>query len=78
MFKLGTFLRHRYDDFLTNNIKEVKVRSSDKNRCLESAHLTVNGAYKIKKSKKFVPIHTTNYESDSVCSFTIIIYINIL
>ena len=71
MFKLGIYLRNRYDGFLTNNIKEVRVRSSGVHRCLESAQLSVSGAYRIENLKdeillRLVPVHSTFFELDSV------------
>ena len=48
MYNIGVFLRNQYDDFLTDSIREVQVRSSDKDRCIESTQLVLNGAYKPK------------------------------
>ena len=46
MFTIGQFLRSRYDAFLTDSIREVAVRSSDRDRCIESTQLLLNGLYK--------------------------------
>ena len=48
MFNVGVFLREKYDAFLTDSIRETQVRSSDKDRCIESTQLVLNGAYKPK------------------------------
>lgn len=45
MFKLGKFIRQRYNGFLTDNIREVYSRSSDVDRCIESSHAVLAGIY---------------------------------
>ncbi|RWS28315.1 lysosomal acid phosphatase-like protein 3 [Leptotrombidium deliense] len=45
MYNLGRFFRKRYGDFLTNSPREVFIRSSAAERCLESAQMLVNGIY---------------------------------
>lgn len=49
MFNIGRFLREEYADFLTYNIREAYIRSSNKERCLESTELLLNGIYKPEK-----------------------------
>lgn len=74
MYKVGQFLRNRYSNFLSDNVHEVYVRSSGKERCLESVELLVNGAYKPtgrwiwNKDVNFqpVPIQSELYENDPV------------
>lgn len=62
MYDVGQYLRMRYQNFLTDNIHEVYVRSSGKERCIESTELLVNGAYKPmgnfiwKKDANFLPV----------------------
>lgn len=46
MYNIGVFLREKYDTFLGDSIRDIQIRSSDKDRCLESAQLVVNGAFK--------------------------------
>ena len=46
MFSIGRYLRSKYGAFLTDSIREVAVRSSDKDRCIESTQLLLNGLYK--------------------------------
>lgn len=46
MFAIGQFLRDKYDGFLTDSIREVAARSSDEDRCIESAQLVLSGIYK--------------------------------
>ncbi|XP_053210906.1 prostatic acid phosphatase-like [Panonychus citri] len=45
MFALGQYFRERYGDFWPLNVREVEVRSSDVNRCLESSALVLAGAF---------------------------------
>lgn len=45
MYGVGHFLRNRYKDFLTDNPREVYVRSSGANRCLETVSLILAAAY---------------------------------
>ncbi|RWS01558.1 lysosomal acid phosphatase-like protein 3, partial [Dinothrombium tinctorium] len=45
MFRLGKYLRNRYVSFLTDNPREVKIRSSITDRCLNSVQLIMAGAY---------------------------------
>lgn len=45
MYKLGQFIRRRYDNFLTDNFREVYSRSSDVDRCIESSHAVLAGLY---------------------------------
>ena len=74
MFNTGLFLRNNYSYLLSDNYHEVYARSSDKDRCIESAQLVVNGAYRPKdkwiwnKDALFqtVPVHTVPSDIDSV------------
>lgn len=45
MFKVGKYIRTRYENFLTDNIREVYSRSSDVDRCIESSHAVLAGLY---------------------------------
>lgn len=45
MYKLGKFIRTRYDGFLTDNIREIYSRSSDVDRCIESSHAVLAGMF---------------------------------
>jgi len=45
LYALGKFIRNRYSAFLTDNPGEVKVRSSQLNRCLNSVECLLAGAY---------------------------------
>lgn len=45
MFHLGVYLRKRYAKFLTFNPRELDVRSSEIDRCLETAQLVASGSY---------------------------------
>uniref|UniRef100_T1JTK2 acid phosphatase n=2 Tax=Tetranychus urticae TaxID=32264 RepID=T1JTK2_TETUR len=45
MFALGQYFKERYGKFWPSNLREVDVRSSDAERCLESAALVLAGAF---------------------------------
>ncbi|XP_023219386.1 prostatic acid phosphatase-like [Centruroides sculpturatus] len=73
-YRLGMFLRERYKNFLTENPEEVIVRSSGKNRCLESAECNLAAMY-LPKSKwvwnkdlnwQPVPIQTVPLSDDNL------------
>lgn len=73
MFQLGGYLRTRYSHFMSDDIKEVKALSSDKDRCIESLLMTVSGAYRSPKSEqcgenilRLFPVHTNPWWSDCV------------
>ncbi|CAG2161546.1 unnamed protein product [Oppiella nova] len=46
MYGLGKYLRKRYQDFLSSNPREVQIRSSAADRCLESVALVMAGLYR--------------------------------
>ncbi|XP_054165608.1 prostatic acid phosphatase-like [Oppia nitens] len=46
MYALGEYIRRRYQDFLTIDPREVYIRSSGSDRCLESAALVMAGMYR--------------------------------
>jgi len=72
MYKLGRFIRRRYDNFMTDNMREVYSRSSDVDRCIESSNAVLAGLYP--PSPRFLwsdllpwlpaPVHTVPAESD--------------
>lgn len=74
MYKLGKFIRKRYENFLTDNIREVYSRSSDVDRCIESSHSLLAGMYP--PSKRFewnkdlpwtpAPVHTVPAPDDYI------------
>lgn len=73
MFNIGLFLRNKYNQFLSNQIQEVRILSSDKKRCIDSALFTVSGMYQTNQNKcdenqllKLVPIHTRIFNLDSL------------
>lgn len=73
MFNIGALLRKKYVNFLSDKIREVRALSSDKERCIESAQISVSGMYRTKKNNckksqplQLVPIHTRPYNSDSL------------
>jgi hypothetical protein len=41
MFKLGKYIRKRYEDYLGTSPREIHIRSSAADRCLESAALVL-------------------------------------
>lgn len=45
MFSIGEYLRRTYIKFLGDSIRNITVRSTDRDRCLESAQLLVGAAY---------------------------------
>jgi len=45
MFKFGEYLRNRYNQYLGNTPKNIYLRSSASNRCIESAAALVAGMY---------------------------------
>ncbi len=45
MFKLGKYIRKRYENFLGTSPREVHIRSSAADRCLESVALVLAGIY---------------------------------
>ncbi|XP_074599223.1 prostatic acid phosphatase-like [Brevipalpus obovatus] len=74
MYEVGKRIRKRYQNFLPHNIRDVLVRSSDADRCLESASLVLAGAFPPKDrwvwESNFhwvpIPIHTTPKPEDGV------------
>lgn len=86
MYRLGKYIRNRYGDYLSDDIKEVKALSSDKDRCIESVLMSVSGAYPPQKNEKcdenilrLVPVHTNPQPVDSVSYiFSEYIYTNFL
>ena len=76
MNAIGKYLRKRYKNFLTENPREVWVRSSEKERCLESVTLILSGLYPPNGRWKWnndvgqvwqpFPIHTMNISHDGV------------
>ena len=59
MFEVGRFLRKRYANFLTYDLNEVSVLSSDIERCQDTGRLVVSGAYRANNrtnEHSFVPI----------------------
>ena len=72
MFELGQYLRNRYSDYLTDNIKEVKALSSGKDRCIESVQMSVSGAYPLQTGQqcenrlRLIPVHTNPWWADCV------------
>uniref|UniRef100_A0A914Z5F7 Lysosomal acid phosphatase n=1 Tax=Panagrolaimus superbus TaxID=310955 RepID=A0A914Z5F7_9BILA len=69
-FKLGKFLRKRYDGFLSQDYSpfEVYVRSSDYNRTLASGQAVLSGIFPIHGEELWVPIpvHTVPKPLDSL------------
>ncbi|XP_076360750.1 prostatic acid phosphatase-like [Tachypleus tridentatus] len=45
-YELGQYLRKYYKGFLTDNPREISIRSSAKERCLESAECNLAALYK--------------------------------
>jgi hypothetical protein len=45
MFKLGKYIRNIYENFLGTSPREVQVKSSAADRCLESAALVLAAIY---------------------------------
>uniref|UniRef100_A0A6G1SKD2 acid phosphatase n=1 Tax=Aceria tosichella TaxID=561515 RepID=A0A6G1SKD2_9ACAR len=45
MYKLGKFIRRKYEHFLTDSFREVYSRSSDVERCIESSNAVLAGMY---------------------------------
>ena len=76
LYDVGRWLRQEYGHFLSDNVHEIYVRSSGKERCLESAELLVNGAYKPAPDNLWawnsselwipVPVQTVNASYDLV------------
>ncbi|KAL3111271.1 hypothetical protein niasHT_014325 [Heterodera trifolii] len=77
MFRLGQWIRHRYDGgFLSPdyNVNEFYVRSSDFNRTLMSAQALLAGLYPPRPDRAFepglkwqpIPVHTEARETDRV------------
>lgn len=72
MYKLGKFLRRRYEGFLGDSIREIYSRSSDVDRCIESSHAVLAGLYP--PSERFLwnkelrwvpaPVHTVPAPED--------------
>lgn len=62
MYRIGKSFAERYKDYLTFSPRDIYVRSSDADRCLESAQMFVAGMYppdrkyvcNIREFKKFV------------------------
>lgn len=78
MFKVGLYLAKRYKNFLTSNPKEVHVRSSAKERCLQSTSMILAGIYPPKGRWQWdnetnlghlwqpFPIETVEFDKDNV------------
>ena len=76
MYSIGQYLRRRYQKFLTYNPREVYIRSSGKDRCLESTALVLAGLYPPVGRWKWnsdlgrlwqpFPIQTVKYSEDGV------------
>lgn len=45
MYKLGQYLKERYNNFLTEDVRELHVKSSGLDRCIESAQLVAFAMY---------------------------------
>lgn len=73
-YELGGYLRDHYDNFITGNNREILVKSSDANRCLESASCHLAAMYKPTSSQSFnadlpwqpLPIHTRPVTEDGL------------
>lgn len=75
MYNLGLYFKERYKNFLTTNVRELKVRSSGLDRCIESAQLVVFAMYPPKNRWIFskditqfqpIPISSTIPNTDPV------------
>ncbi|CAG2164341.1 unnamed protein product [Oppiella nova] len=76
MYSLGRYIRRRYDNFLGDSPREVYIRSSGKDRCLESAALVMAGLYPPKGRWAWdstlgqhwqpFPIQTVDFPKDSM------------
>lgn len=75
MFKLGKFIRRRYEGFLSDSFREVYSRSSDVDRCVESSQAVLAGLYppnqtRFKWSNELnwtpAPVHTVPAPDDYV------------
>lgn len=72
MYKLGQFIRKRYENFLTDNMREIYTRSSDVERCIESANALLAGLYPPKPESRWnpdllwtpAPVHTVPAPDD--------------
>lgn len=74
MYQLGVDFRQFYSNFLTESPVEVQARSSDADRCLQSALLLLYGLYKAQDEWSFdrridyqpIPVHTKPGDIDEV------------
>ena len=76
MYLLGQYVRKRYKNYLTDNPREVYIRSSGKDRCLESTSLLLAGLYPPKDKWQWnkglgriwqpFPINTVQYSEDGM------------
>lgn len=74
MFKLGKFIRSRYNDFIGDNMRKIYSRSSDVERCIESSLALLAGLYKPHDKKIWtnelpwvpVPVHSTPPSDDYI------------
>lgn len=72
MYKLGKYIRRRYETFLSDNFREVYSRSSDVDRCIESSHAVLAGLYPPSNRFKWnndlpwipAPVHTVPAPED--------------
>lgn len=77
MYKLGQFIRRRYDHFLSDSIREVYSRSSDADRCIESASAVLAGMYPPSDQFRWnndlswvpAPVHTVPAQDDYLLNF---------
>lgn len=69
---MGNLLKKHYGDFITDNPREISVRSSDKDRCLDSASCHLAGMYRPSQdvikylSWQPVPIHARPNKEDGL------------
>ncbi|XP_054155556.1 prostatic acid phosphatase-like [Oppia nitens] len=76
MYSLGKYMRKRYKSFLGQSIREVWIRSSQRDRCLNSALLVMAGLYPPTGRWKWgrdlgnvwqpVPVNTVEFAKDSM------------
>jgi len=67
MYNLGLYLKEHYKNFITSDVREVKVRSSGLDRCIESAEMVAMAMYPPKGRWLWHP-NITNFQPVPISS----------
>ena len=71
LIELGAFLRKRYSDLVSEDYRDITVRSTDRDRTLLSAEANLGSFYGVDSNFVPVPIHTVPVVDDHLLRFPI-------